>query len=124
MLVTEFEFTLPKGYLDAEGTLHRKGIMRLARAMDEIAPLKDPRVKANPAYVTVIILSRVILKLGALDDVNPMIVENFFAEDLNFLQQFYRHINGLTERGSSSSASTARDPVTEVGSDELRSRQL
>jgi hypothetical protein len=123
MLVTEFEFTLPKGYLDTEGTLHRKGIMRLARAMDEIAPLKDPRVKANPAYVTVIILSRVILRLGALDDVNPMIVENFFAEDLNFLQQFYRHINGLTERGSPSPPSTARDPTPEVRADQVRSEQ-
>ncbi len=102
MVVTEFEFTLPKGYLDGEGTLHRKGIMRLARAMDEIAPLKDPRVKANPAYVTVLILARVILKLGALDEVSPMVIENLFAEDLNYLQQFYRYINGLTDQGSPS----------------------
>jgi hypothetical protein len=94
-LQTEFDFTLPKGYLDSEGNLHRKGIMRLARASDEIVPLKDPRVKTNPAYATIIILSRVILKLGALESINPAIVEDFFAEDLNFLQQFYRHINGL-----------------------------
>jgi hypothetical protein len=97
MLETEFEFTLPKGYLDSEGNLHRKGVMRLARAIDEVAPLKDPRVRTNPAYATILILSRVIIKLGALESVNPAIVEDLFAEDLNFLQQFYRHINGLEE---------------------------
>ncbi len=97
MLQTEFEFTLPKGYLDSEGNLHRKGVMRLARAIDEVAPLKDPRVRTNPAYATILILARVITKLGALESINPAIVEDFFAEDLNFLQQFYRYINGLDE---------------------------
>lgn len=95
MLQTEFEFTLPKGYLDAEGNLHRKGIMRLSRAIDEIAPLRDPRVKANPAYATIIILARVITRLGAVESISPTLVEEFFAEDLNYLQQFYRRINGL-----------------------------
>ena len=96
MFQTEFEFTLPKGYLDEEGNLHRKGIMRLSRARDEIAPLKDPRVKSNPAYATMIILARVIVKLGALEIINPSVVEDFFAEDLNYLQHLYRHINGLS----------------------------
>jgi hypothetical protein len=95
MFQTEFEFQLPKGYLDAEGNLHRVGVMRLATAMDEIAPLKDPRVKANPAYATIIILSRVIVRLGALSDISPLIMEGLFAEDLNYLQNFYRSINGL-----------------------------
>ncbi|WP_013324429.1 hypothetical protein [Gloeothece verrucosa] len=97
MLQTEFEFTLPKGYLDESGNLHRKGVMRLSRAIDEIAPLKDPRVKANPAYATVLILSRVIIRLGALEEITPAVIENFFAADLNYLQQFYRHINELDE---------------------------
>jgi hypothetical protein len=100
VLQTEFEFTLPKGYLDGDGTLHRKGLMRLSRAIDEIVPLKDPRVKTNPAYATVIILARVIVRLGALDEVSPSIVEQFFTCDLNYLQQFYRHINDLDEEGS------------------------
>ena len=95
MLQTEFEFTLPKGYLDGEGNLHRKGVMRLARAMDEIVPMRDPRVKSNPAYATVLILSRVIVRLGALEEVNPAVVEGFFACDLNYLQKFYRQINEL-----------------------------
>jgi hypothetical protein len=97
MLQTEFEFTLPKGYLDADGNLHRKGVMRLSKAMDEIVPLRDLRVKSNPAYATVIILSRVITRLGALEEVTPTIVENFFACDLSFLQKFYRQINELEE---------------------------
>ncbi len=97
MFQTEFEFTLPKGYLDAEGNLHRKGIMRLAKAMDEIVPLRDPRVKSNPAYSTVIILSRVITRLGALDEVTPAVIEGLFATDLNYLYQFYRRINELDE---------------------------
>lgn len=95
MFQTEFEFTLPKGYLDSEGNLHRKGVMRLATAMDEIAPLRDPRVKANPAYATIIILARVITRLGALTEISPTIVEDFFAQDLSYLQNFYRQINEL-----------------------------
>ncbi|ACK69257.1 conserved hypothetical protein [Gloeothece citriformis PCC 7424] len=97
MLQTEFEFTLPKGYLDESGNLHRKGIMRLSRAIDEIAPLKDPRVKVNPAYATVLILARVIIRLGAVEEITPAIIEELFACDLNYLQQFYRHINDLDE---------------------------
>ncbi len=97
MFQTEFEFTLPKGYLDSDGNLQRKGVMRLSTAMDEISPLRDPRVKANPAYATVIILSRVITRLGALSEITPMVVEGFFAQDLSYLQDFYRHINGLEQ---------------------------
>lgn len=97
MLQTEFEFSLPKGYLDGDGNLHRKGVMRLSRAMDEIVPMRDPRVKSNPAYATVIILSRVITRLGALEEVTPAVVEGFFACDLSYLQRFYRQINELDE---------------------------
>ncbi|MDY6902128.1 MAG: hypothetical protein SWZ49_29255 [Cyanobacteriota bacterium] len=92
---TEFEFILPKGYIDNDGNVHRKGVMRLSRAIDEIVPLRDPRVKSNPAYATVIILTRVISRLGALDEVTPMVVEGLFACDLNYLQKFYRQINEL-----------------------------
>jgi hypothetical protein len=95
MLQTEFEFTLPKGYLDEDGTLHRKGLMRLAKAIDEISPMKDPRVKSNPAYATVIILSKVITRLGALEEITPVIVEGLFAADLNYLHKLYRQINEL-----------------------------
>jgi hypothetical protein len=95
---TEFEFTLPKGYLDSDGNLHRKGVMRLSKAMDEIVPLRDPRVKSNPAYATIIILSRVITRLGALEEVTPAVIEDLFACDLNYLHQFYRQINELEEK--------------------------
>ncbi|MBD2411923.1 MAG: hypothetical protein KME52_21790 [Desmonostoc geniculatum HA4340-LM1] len=112
MFPTEFEFILPKGYLDSEGNLHRKGVMRLSTAIDEIAPLRDPRVKANPVYATIIILSRVITHLGALSDVSPAIVENFFAQDLNYLQDFYRRINGLEgETSSSEDVVNSSEPV-------------
>ena len=97
MLQLEYEFTLPKGYLDADGNLHRKGMMRLSRAIDEIVPMRDPRVKANPAYATVLILARVITRLGALEEVSPAVIEELFAVDLSFLQRFYRQINGLLE---------------------------
>lgn len=97
MFETEFEFTLPKGYLDEEGILHRQGVMRLATAMDEIVPLRDPRVRSNPAYATVIILARVILRLGTLDQIPPNVIERLYAADLNYLQKFYRRINDLEE---------------------------
>jgi phage FluMu protein gp41 len=97
MFQTEFEFTLPKGYVDAEGNLHKKGVMRLATAADEILPLKDPRVQGNPAYLTVILLSRVITHLGNLQVISTKTIEDLFAADLAYLQDFYGIIN---ENGS------------------------
>jgi hypothetical protein len=93
MLETEFPFTLPKGYVDAEGTLHREGVMRLATAYDEIAPLKDPRVQANPGYLVIILLSRVVNRLGSVEVINPKVIEGLFAGDLAYLQDMYRRIN-------------------------------
>ena len=90
---TEFEFTLPRGYVDSEGQVHRKGRMRLATAKDEIDPLRDPRVRTNEAYLTIILLSRVITRLGRLPEVNPGIIEQMFSADLAYLQDFYRRIN-------------------------------
>src|SRR6188768_3606352 len=92
-LQTEFAFTLPRGYLEEDGTLHRDGLMRLATAGDEILPLKDPRVQSNPAYLVVIVLARVITTLGSLVDVNPKVVEGLFASDLAYLQELYNRIN-------------------------------
>jgi hypothetical protein len=92
-LRTEFDFTLPMGYVDGEGTIHREGRMRLATAMDEIAPLRDSRVKGNQAYLTIAILSRVITKLGSVPSVNTDVVENLFTADLSYLQDLYRRLN-------------------------------
>jgi hypothetical protein len=94
MMQTEYPFTLPRGYVDAEGNLHKDGIMRLATAFDEIAPLKDPRVQSNPAYLLVILLSRVIKRLGTLEQVNPKVIEGLFASDLAYLQDLYGRFNG------------------------------
>jgi len=90
---TEFQFTLPEGYVDNHGNMHRKGVMRLATAADEILPLKDPRVRQNPAYRTIVILSRVICKLGTLGNVNPRVIEGLLASDLAYLQRFYNRLN-------------------------------
>ena len=95
---TEFEFILPKGYVDAEGALHREGTMRLATAGDEILPQKDPRVQSNAAYLVVILLARVITRLGNLDVVNTKIIEGLFAADLAYLQDFYNRINSTQTR--------------------------
>ena len=91
---TEVEFKLPKGFLDSEGILHREGVMRLATAADEILPLKDSRVQQNPAYLTVIVLSRVITRLGNLSDINTKTIEGLYASDLSYLQELYESING------------------------------
>jgi hypothetical protein len=93
MLQTEHSFSLPKGYVDADGTLHRDGTMRLATALDEIAPLRDERVVANNAYLAVIVLSRVITRLGSLSTVTPKTVELLFASDVEYLQQLYNRLN-------------------------------
>ncbi len=93
MLQTEFSFTLPHGYVDAEGEIHREGIMRMATAMDEIAPLKDRRVQSNPGYLTIILLSRVVTKLGDLRQVTPKTIEDMYAGDLAYLRELYQRIN-------------------------------
>ena len=95
MFQTEFEFTLPCGYLDADGSLHCEGVMRRATAADEILPLKDPRVQKNPAYLVIILLSRVVTQLGTVSPINPKTIENLFATDLAYLQELYNQINQL-----------------------------
>ena len=93
-LQTEFGFVLPTGYLDAQGELHKEGRMRMATAADEILPLKDPRVQANPAYLAIILLARVVTALGSVEAINPKVIEGLFAADLGYLQDFYNRING------------------------------
>ncbi|MEA2844539.1 MAG: hypothetical protein QOJ69_2210 [Actinomycetota bacterium] len=92
-LRTEFEFELPRGYVDSAGALHRRGAMRLATARDELVPLHDDRVRENPAYLTVVLLARVLTRLGTITDVHAGVVENMFASDLAFLQDLYRRVN-------------------------------
>ncbi len=90
---TEYEFMLPRGYVDSEGNVHRHGVMRLANAKDEIVPLNDLRVQRNRAYLIIVLLSRVITKLGAIEDVGANVIENLFAGDLRFLEEMYNRIN-------------------------------
>jgi hypothetical protein len=94
---TEIEFTLPKGYIDESGVLHKRGVMRLATAADEILPLRDPRVQANPAYLTIIILARVVTKLGSVPHVDTQMVEALFACDIEYLRGLYEEINSAEE---------------------------
>jgi len=100
-LVTEFPFVLPRGYVDAAGTVHRDGVMRLATARDELVPLRDDRVRENPAYLTVVLLGRVVTRIGSVTDIHAGIMENLFAADLAFLQGLYRRVNqeGHTRAG-------------------------
>ncbi|HLI05066.1 MAG TPA: hypothetical protein VKV40_00690 [Ktedonobacteraceae bacterium] len=93
MLQTEFEFTLPRGYIDARGNLHRHGTMRLATALDEIEPLQDARVRANEAYLSILLLSRVITRLGDIGQVSPSVLEGLFAADIAYLQDLYIQVN-------------------------------
>jgi hypothetical protein len=94
---TEFPFILPRGYVDANGTVYKQGVMRLATAKDEIAPLQDYRVQSNRAYLVILLLSRVIVRLGDLRQIDTDVIENLFSADLAYLQEFYRKIN---EEGS------------------------
>jgi len=98
MFQTEHKFTLPMGYVDEDGLLHRTGTMRLARAADEILPLADLRVEKNPAYLLVLLLSRVIVNLGQVRQITPKTVEDLFSEDLAYLQAFFNEINGVNRR--------------------------
>jgi hypothetical protein len=110
-LQTEFPFTLPRGYVDSQGAVHREGVMRLATAMDEIAPLRDPRVRQNQAYLIIILLSRVITRLGSITNLTPLEIEKLFTSDLAFLQRLYRQLN---ERGTSIVTAQCPECSTEV----------
>lgn|SRR5487761_266728 len=107
---TEVEFELPRGYLDATGVLHRRGVMRLATAADEIVPLRDPRVQQNAAYLSIIVLSRVVTRLGVLTDIDPRVIEGLFASDLDYLQRLYERINTVEEIDSAPGAAPAPLP--------------
>ena len=99
-LQTEHEFTLPQGYVDDDGSLHKEGRMRLATAADEIKPLKDPRVQSNSSYLTVVLLSRVVTELGDLETVDADVIESLFVTDLEFLQELYERVNTPDEAQS------------------------
>lgn len=119
---TEIEFELPKGYVDDTGTLHRRGTMRLATAADEILPLRDPRVQQNDAYLAVIVLSRVITRLGSLADIHPAVIESLYASDFAYLQRLYETFNGagdgepeVAPRGRSTNGVTGPRRMTALG---------
>ena len=113
-LRTEFPFVLPRGYVDGSGTLHRSGVMRLATARDELVPLRDDRVRENPAYLSVVLLARVITRLGTITDVHAGLVEDMFASDLAFLQDLYRRVNA---EGHTRAAATCPSCGHEFGID-------
>ena len=92
---TEFPFTLPKGFKDRDGNIHKDGMMRMANAADEILPLKDPRVQQNPSYLTIILLARVITRLGSLPSVDTRVIEGLYTMDLAYLQDLYQRINTM-----------------------------
>src|SRR3954451_15546034 len=100
---------LPIGYLDDDGQVHRQGAMRLARARDEIAPLRDPRVRDNEAYLTILLLARTITRLGTLTSINAGVVENMFTPDLAFLQELYRRVNSEGRTTATVTCPTCRD---------------
>lgn len=107
---TEIDFELPKGYLDEAGTLHRRGVMRLATAADEILPLRDPRVQQNEAYLAVIVLARVIVRLGNLPEVHTGIIEGLYASDLAYLQRLYEQLNSDDDADSHRVTGTSATP--------------
>ena len=119
-LTTEFSFTLPRGYLGSDGTVHRRGVMRLATARDEIEPLRDPRVQgADDPYLTIIVLSRVVTELGSLSAVTPREIENLFAADLAFLQDLYGVVN-FAKRGKGEVPGTS--PAEQAEAERLLAR--
>ena len=94
-MTTVFDFELPRGYVDSTGQVHRRGKMCLATAGDEISATRDPRVLANPSYLTIVVLARVITELEGMETIVPNIVERFFTADLAFLQDMYQRINSI-----------------------------
>jgi hypothetical protein len=92
-LRTEYAFTLPRGYVDDHGELHRQGVMRLATARDELEPLRDPAVRENEAYLTVLLLARVVMRIGDVTEITPSLIESLYAADFDHLQRLYERVN-------------------------------
>jgi len=115
MFEVEHELLLPMGLIDADGTLHREGVMRLATAADEILPLQDPRVQRNPAYLSLILLSRVVLRIGGIEEINPRTMEGLFAADLAYLQDRYNAINRIGDADRAICPHCERDFDLEAG---------
>lgn len=92
-LQTEFDFVLPRGFIDPQGQVHRQGRMRLATALDEIDSMQDPRAQANEAYLPVVLLSRVVVQLGDLPGVTTQVIERLFASDMAYLEDVYMRLN-------------------------------
>lgn len=90
---TQIEFTLPRGYVDELGELHRVGTMRLATARDEIEPLREVDVRQNAAYLSVLLLARTVTRIGTVTAVTPALIENLYAADFDHLQRLYERIN-------------------------------
>jgi hypothetical protein len=90
---TEISFTLPVGYVDDRGETHRHGTMRLATARDEIEPLRDPQVRTNSAYLSVLLVARTVTRIGSVTDITPALVEGMFAADFDHLQRLYERVN-------------------------------
>ena len=90
---TAFDFVLPRGYVDANGVVHREGTMRLATARDELMPLLDPKVRENSAFLSLVLLARVVTRLGNLPTVDDQVMGGLWATDLAFLQDLYRQVN-------------------------------
>jgi hypothetical protein len=115
MFEVEHELLLPMGLIDGDGTLHREGIMRLATAADEILPLQDPRVQRNPAYLSLILLSRVVLRIGGIETITPHTIEGLFAADLAYLQDRYNEINRIGDVDRAICPHCERDLDPEAG---------
>lgn len=97
LIQTEYDFTLPRGYIGLEGTICREGRMRLATALDEIEAMRDPKVKNNPDYLSVALLSRVVVKIEGLAEITPQVIEGLFTADFSFLQKMYETVNGTED---------------------------
>ena len=112
---TEFPFTLPTGFLDESGALHREGTMRRATASDEIVPLRDPRVQSNHSYLVIILLSRVVTSLGDVPMITPKVIENLYIADLNYLQALYSQINRAENPSSGAVCPHCGKPIIQIG---------
>ena len=120
---TEYAFTLPRGYVDESGAVHRDGTMRLATARDEIEPLRDPVVRQNEAYLSVLLIARTVVRLGSIADISPALVERLFAVDFDHLQRLYERLNADGESIGAVTCPACSHPF-EVDLAEIEDRRL
>lgn len=94
-MVTE-QGTLPVG-VERDGVIHKDFEVRPRLVRDSVDTMDDPRALTNESYAGLCILSRQIVRLGAIpkEEITPALLLDMYEEDLG---ELYRAAEEVARR--------------------------